>query len=171
MRKTAFASLVFLSVGMTQASAAQESVNREALVNLTGVYVLIEGLPDDVAKAGLSVTQLQTDVELRLRQSGVRVLTTREERASVPGNPTLYVNVNAMEIAPKFYAFNAALELEQDVTLVRAPSVVLYSARTWSASSTLGTVSRGELADHVRQKVRDKTDEFINAYLATNPKR
>jgi|SoiMethySBSTD1v2_1073268.scaffolds.fasta_scaffold3308556_1 hypothetical protein len=57
---------------------------RNSLRGLLGVEVIVEDLKPEVERAELSRTQLQTDVELRLRQSGIRVL-TEEERYGVVG--------------------------------------------------------------------------------------
>jgi len=43
-------------------------------------------------------------------------------------------------------------------------------ATTWSATGIIGTVGSQKLGS-VRDDVRDLTDQFINAYLAANPKR
>ena len=43
-------------------------------------------------------------------------------------------------------------------------------APTWSAAGVIGTVGYQKLGS-LREDVRDLTDQFINAYLAANPKR
>jgi len=170
--KAVLATLLLLSA-LTSVSVAQgddEVLTRPSLVGLKGVFVLVEDLPDVAERAGLSKTQLQTDVELRLRQGGVPVL-SQEQRRTAPGNPTLYVNVNVLQVSPEFYAFSALMELEQNVQLLRAPSITQVGVPTWSATGTLGTWSRDNFSDKVRQRVKDMTDQFVNAYLAVNPKR
>jgi hypothetical protein len=59
---------------------------RATLRGVEGVLVVVEDLGDDVEQAGLTRQQLQTDVELRVRQAGIRVL-TRAEREGMPGTP------------------------------------------------------------------------------------
>jgi hypothetical protein len=51
---------------------------RDTLRGLTEVSVLVEYLPDDVEREGLSREHLTRDIEARLRQAGLRVLTISE---------------------------------------------------------------------------------------------
>jgi len=85
------------------------------------------------------------------------------------GCPYLYVNVQVFKNPARFYAYSAKVELRQRVTLVHNPAVSIL-AGTWSATGTIGTVGSHKLAS-LRDNVRDLTDQFINAYLAANPKR
>ncbi|MGH7183812.1 MAG: hypothetical protein ACREJN_17800, partial [Nitrospiraceae bacterium] len=68
------------------------SDKRDTLRGLREISVLVEYLPDDVEREGLSRTQLQHDIEMRLRQAGLRVLTI-SEIANSPGAPYLYVAI------------------------------------------------------------------------------
>ena len=61
------------------------------------------------------------------------------------------------------------VELRQRVTLIQNPSMRVL-APTWSAAGVIGTVGYQKLGS-LREDVRDLTDQFINAYLAANPKR
>jgi hypothetical protein len=74
------------------ATVADNEFERESLKGLQGVGVLIENLNADAERAGLDSSTLTTDVELRLRQAGIVVL-SRAERVRAPGSPYLYVNV------------------------------------------------------------------------------
>jgi hypothetical protein len=65
---------------------------RDTLRGLREVSVLVEYLPDDVEREGLSREHLTRDIEVRLRQAGLRVLTI-SEIAKSPGAPYLYVAV------------------------------------------------------------------------------
>jgi hypothetical protein len=55
-------------------AAAQVSLGKESLKQLGPVRVLVEDLNPDLIKDGLDKAQLQQDVELRLRRSGIKVL-------------------------------------------------------------------------------------------------
>ena len=48
--------------------------------------VLVEDMTDDAKRLGLNTVQIQTDVELKLRLAGIKVL-TKEERYGTPGTP------------------------------------------------------------------------------------
>src|SRR5436190_14268051 len=69
------------------------SPTRTTLRRLQGVGVSVEGITPEVAQAGLTREQLETDITLRLRQSGVKVLETPAERSAAPGCPCLNVNL------------------------------------------------------------------------------
>src|SRR2546425_12694340 len=86
---------------------------RATLRGLSGVGVIIENLPDpEVERAGLTRQQLQTDVELQLRQAGITVLTW-EETPKTPGAPSLYVRVNVWVHSDRPPFFNIDVELNQ----------------------------------------------------------
>src|SRR2546429_6513667 len=87
---------------------------RATLRGVEGVRVVIEDLGPEVERAGLTKQQLQTDVELRLRQASIRILTTKEERFGTPGAPYLYINVNVMLDSVGLAIFGIHVELCQD---------------------------------------------------------
>ena len=157
---------MFLLLAASAATAGDDEFSRPSLKGLKGVYVLVEPLEAEVERDGLNQTSIQTDVELRLRQAGIKVL-TEAERLAAPGTPFLYVLVNAKSGSP--YAFSINVELCQDVRLDRDPSMQISGATTWSVTA-VGTVGRNNLRD-IRDMVKDYVDRFINAYLSVNPKK
>src|ERR1700686_187081 len=94
-------------------SAAQTEPERDSLKGLTGVYVLIEDLPNDATQAGLTTDTFRTDVELRLRRSGIKVL-GREELFRTPGEPRLYSNVNVLCDRSGICAYSVSVSFQQD---------------------------------------------------------
>ena len=168
--KTVLAALTLLSTTVVSPLVGQgdDETSRATLAGLTGVYVLVEQISDEAQRDGLDTTQIRTDVELKLRQAGITVL-TRQEWLSTAAAPYLYVNVQVLKNPAKFYVFSANVELGQRATLVHDPSMSVL-ATTWSATGTIGTVGSQKVGS-VREDVRDLTDQFINAYLAANPKR
>ncbi|MBN1391992.1 MAG: hypothetical protein JW947_04220 [Sedimentisphaerales bacterium] len=145
--------------------------DRDTLMGLRGVLVLVEDLNPEVEKYGLTKQQLQIDVELRLRQNGIRVL-SQKERLSTSEAPYLYVNVNTMTDrtdSPRLVSFSILLELKQNVFLVKDTSPLkLCTASTWQ-SFLMGRVDLGKIT-FIRDSVKDIVDKFINDYLAANPK-
>jgi Putative peptidoglycan binding domain len=103
---------------------------------------------------------------LRLRQAGIRILTTKEERFGTPGAPYLYINVNVMLRSEGLAVFNIFVELNQDASLKTDGSLATVS--TWNVGVT-GSVGKQRLSD-IRNFVRDSVDNFINAYLSVNPR-
>ncbi len=168
--KAVLAPLALLSASVLSPLVAQgdNEGTRATLAGLTGVYVLVEHIPDEAQRDGLDTTQIRTDVELKLRQAGITVL-TQQEWLSTAAAPYLYVNVQAIKNSAGIYAFTVDVELRQRVTLIQNPSMRVL-APTWSATGIIGTVGSQKIGS-VREDVRDLTDQFINAYLAANPKR
>src|SRR2546426_1004036 len=137
--KTVLAVLALLSATLVSPLVGQEDdeYTRKTLAGLT-MYVLVEHIPDEAERDGLDTTQIRTDVELKLRQAGISVL-THEEWLSTAAAPYLYVNVQVFKNPANFYAYSANVELRQRVTLVHSPSTSAL-ATTWSAHGTIGTV-------------------------------
>src|SRR2546427_13051688 len=121
--KTALATLALLSASVLSPLVAQgdNEGTRATLAGLTGVYVLVENIPDEVQRDGLDTTQIRTDVELKLRQAGITVLTQQEWRSTAAA-PVLYVNVQVIKNPANLYAYSADVELRQRVTLVHNPA-------------------------------------------------
>src|SRR5208282_415483 len=68
------------------------TTKQEALVGLKGVYVYVDKMDPQTERLGLTQDQIKTDVELRLRKAGVRIL-TKEEWLETSERPYLWVNV------------------------------------------------------------------------------
>jgi hypothetical protein len=146
---------------------AQDNENtRLTLRGLQGVSLHVEPLDPQIEKSGLTKNQIQTDTELKLKLSGINVL-TGEEFIKASGHPFLYVDVNISMLKTQItrYLFYIRVELNQEVTLVRKPGTKV-SAVTWSAGGWGIDFS----SDNIRQTVKTQVDKFIDAYLAENPK-
>ncbi len=146
-------------------AAADIEYERETLRGLRGIRVVVERLPPEAERDGLTRSTIQTDVELKLRQAGIPLL-SRADRP--PGSPYLYVNVNTYQSRVGLYAFSVQAGLVQFVILERNRNIT-SQATTWEATGSVGAVGSEKLSE-VRNAVRDMVDEFINAYLAVNPK-
>jgi hypothetical protein len=133
---------------------------RASLKGLGAVAVMVGILGPNWEGNGLTVSQLQTDVELRLRQGGIRV--THEARGY------LTVNVTIAKGEAGTYAVNILLRLNQMVRLERNLQNIPNLGTTWQTDD-LFLIGAGRLRD-VRSKVADLVDKFINAYLEQNPK-
>ena len=140
--------------------------DRETLRGLKGFHVLVAELKDDIKQAGLTGSILKTDVELKFRKAGIRIL-TRDEALLTPGKPHLFVQVRAIKLkSPRGLFYLALVSFGQDAILSRNHSIQT-SLVTWE-DSFLGTTS--EPLRSIREAVSDLVDEFMNDYLAVNPK-
>jgi hypothetical protein len=147
--------------GMNGASKS----SRESLTNIVTLEVLIEDLSPESEAAGLSRDQITTDVELRLRKSGIKV---REQGQGVKPTPILYVNAHlVMAQSGGSFVYTINVSVEQDVKVIANDRFCLAS--TWS-SSKLGLVGHDKIARVARDVIGDLVDEFLNDYLSVNPK-
>ena len=162
MTRVACLCLALALLTVRPASASDSPRDRATLKGLKGVVVIVESLEAVVERDGLTASQLQTDVELRLRQSGIRVI----EAAGDPDVPVLYVNVNAMKQSTgNTYVYEAEVSVFQTCRIIATNGFAL--AQTWSVSNvaSVGVANFGRVA---RDLVRDETDTFINAFLSVN---
>lgn len=145
--------------------------NRESLAGLEGVVVKIEISNEDDAKNwGLRKEQLKNDVELKLRLAGIKVLPEEEkEKESVWEHPHLIVGITPIiKNKLEFSVFCIELFLAQSVRLTRDRTITIF-ATTWE-TGWVGSVDKVKFVSEVREKLKDRVDEFINDYLAANPK-
>lgn len=138
---------------------------QETSANLKGIstlYVVIEALPAGAKTLGLSKDAIQTDVELKLRLAGIRIVTP-EEGKNLPGRAFVYI---AVSVANDARAADFDIYLDQDARLERnsqfAPAV-----ETWRTGSLISNPS----AQGIRTEIKDGIDEFLNAWLSVNPRK
>ena len=150
-----------LSGGVPARLDAQQPAEMAAFTKLPVLQVVIEDLHPDAERNGLRRSQLQTDVELTLREAGIRVT----------NNAVDYVDVNLNARQPTdwtdLYAYSLHVSLHRRV-VVEANGMDML-AEVWSKGS-VGIVGSARWRD-MRNMVRDEVDTFINAYLSVNPKR
>ena len=141
---------------------------RDTLRGLREVSVLVEYLPDDVEREGLSREHLKHDVEARLGLAGLRVLTI-SEIANSPGAPYLYVAVYPIT-APSVNvnAYAIGLTLKQLVRLSR-DSTTEFFATTWEGSAPPSSLSAPRVPD-IRARILDAVGRFLIDYQAMNLK-
>lgn len=160
--------VTLLGLLVTPSWAIDEQSSRATLRGLPGVEVSIEALAPEVEQAGLTRQHLQTDVELRLRLAGIRVL-THEERLTAVGQPWLYVNVNvALNRTLGLTVYNIDVELYQKVFLDTGAVTSGVPAVTWD-KGMMGTRAMNDFSN-IRESLRGQIDAFIDAYLSVNPR-
>ncbi len=139
------------------AFATDDERSRKTLKGISALTVVVEHVANDIDPSGTLISQIQTDVELKLRLAGIMVNQESEQ--------FLYVDANIVRIESGRYIFNCILELNQGVTLKRNNTFCF--ACTWSANCAGITNS----LEKIRDSVKDLVDIFINAYLSVNPKK
>jgi hypothetical protein len=163
--KNILLAVVVITISCPTWAGATDLIPRESLKGLNGINVLIEQLRPEVETLGLTREQLQSDVELRFRMAGIRVASNDEEgllTVSLTGAGT-------PRGGRKSWYFSLLVSYSQLVSLVRAPDIRVVGT-TWSRGF-VGRVWEQELIRTLRDTVSDLVDEFINDYLAVNPKK
>ncbi len=141
---------------------------RETLTGLKSVYVLVT-VSQYLMESGLSDAALRADAERGLRSAGIRVA-TETELPALPGSPVLGVVVNGGLVQSTTgqelgYIANVEVALHQLARLEQNSSIRSIAV-TWSVEKIVISPS----AEAVHQAVHDLTAQFVNAYLAVNPK-
>ncbi len=140
---------------------------RETLSGLDGVKVHVEPLKPERGGYELDTTRVKTDVELKLRLAGIKVL-SHEEWLQSKGNPCISLTIKVAEYPypPGSWVFSANLQLVEFAFLLRKPSE--RTVITWQSGGYTGITT--DISAAIRAEVKDQADKFINAYLAANPK-
>ncbi len=141
---------------------AQNSFQESSLKGISALFVDVEYLPVSAKPLGLTKETIQTDVELKLRLAGMRVVALGEG-VKLPGSPYLYVNVNLTADAR---AGSVNIDLEQDALLQRNGEFAT-AVTTWHT----GALMTNPTAQDIRAEVKDVVDKFLNDWLSVNPKK
>ena len=138
---------------------------------LKTVSVLVEHLAPETEADGLSTHQIQTDVELRLREAGINVIDIKEANKLKPNPPYLYINVNCLKLLDESrYVVAIQVEMAENATLERHATRLVIGVTTWSRGF-VGIFGQNVFSQSVRQEIRDKVDAFLNDYLKANQKK
>jgi len=135
-----------------------DELSRETLMGITVVWVEVMSITPEIEKAGLTRSQIQTDVEQKLHLTKLNVEHEKN------GWPRLLVYVNILKTSYGAYAYVVNLELEQLVYLERNKKP--NRATTWST----GVFGIARELDEIRSAIKDRADVFLNAWLSVNPK-
>ena len=143
--------------------AIDDITSRETIRGIKKLHVIVDMQPFFLENEGLSKSKIKKDVELKLRLEEIRVL-TEEEFKKEKRRPLLYININGMKGSGGLLLYEVAVQLMQDVSLERRPSLKLL-APTWE----VGSMGLGETKE-IRKSIKDNVDAFIDVYLSVNPK-
>lgn len=162
--------VVLAGVQLTNAentTATYPVPERYGLKGLRGFYVQVDSLPYDVEAKGLTRQGLLRDVELQLRKGGALVLSPEQGRDN-PNAPRLHVRILAGKTDHRsLFNYAIVVDFGQPAVLAR-DSAITVDAVTWSkaGSGLVKDKKVSEIAKHTSEIV----DEFLNAYLAENPR-
>jgi hypothetical protein len=162
MRKLTFA-LVIIAFwcAPTKGTAQQltiDQLGRESLRGLKGIWLSVAvGATTTPEKQSIQYS-LQTEVEVQLRQAGIRIL-TREEWNNEPGKPWLLVVATVHD---------AHAEFRQQVQLTRETSIMTVG-ETWRTGGQVVANDPDPLSA-LRRAVREEVTKFVNSFLTMNAK-
>ena len=161
MKKVILVLLFFYSALTAFASDSPHS--RESLKGLKSIKVwasMEEEIP------GLTVNQIQTDAELKLRMAGITCYGYDKELEKVV-DADLFVSISSMKISDTvLYVYDITISLSQ---VIDANTDYFPYLSTWDIS-TIGYGGRDVISQSIRDAIKDGMDIFINAYLSVNPK-
>jgi hypothetical protein len=156
--------LIYPQISFSEAQAASRE-ERESLMGLRGIQVVIEDIDEDPRAEGLSKDRIRTTVERVLRSSGIPLL---QDQDAVTSRAWLHVQVGTLKDVSGRYAYMIRVFLRQKVFLEDGPSYAI-SAITWESPIVIGTI-RGSNLRQLVVTTEEKTKEFATDFLAQNPR-
>jgi hypothetical protein len=132
-------------------------------LNSISVMIFVDGFED------LTDTTIRTDVELKLRMAGIKVID--EDDTKLISDAILYVEVIGYKLPDHpMYSFGIQVQVRQYGTFKRflGNEELILGVETWSVN-TVGYAGEDKM-DYIRDGVKEFIDQFLNAYLSVNPK-
>jgi hypothetical protein len=169
--KASKAILLMILLLLAQAEGDAEKLTGSTLKGLDTVFVALEwanGLEVDGQALGIRREKLQTDVELRLRKAGIKVVDfdTAAKRHDVA---MLQIVISVQKMGKlAWYASQLNVSVFQWARLSRDPKIESLVG-TWTYHSSIGGAEENRFAEFTREGLRDAVDDFINVYLKFNP--
>jgi hypothetical protein len=145
----------------------------DCLKGLEGVEVLVEEVSAELEECNLTAIQIQSDVEAKLREAEIKILSKEENEKIQPlRKPYLYVKIKSQKLPWKrlVLAYSIEISLKQLVSLPAQPkpSRKPFFAPTW-CKNIVGAAVPKDFSE-ILEGVHQLTDNFIKDYLAANPK-
>jgi hypothetical protein len=167
-RISAMMSAAFAAVMLATGTAGELTDKQLSLAEIDTLYVFVQGLTEETKREGLTTEQIQSAVEDKLKQMGIKVV-PEEESLKIAGSPVLYVNISANKrTRTPAFVYHVDVGILQKVILVREPKIRTMSI-TWNKGQ-LGYCPSISLAKSLRETVGYLMDRFQEDYRAANPK-
>ena len=145
----------------------------DCLKGLEGVEVLVEEVKAELENYNLTAIQIQADVEAKLREAEIKVLSKEENEIIQPlRKPYLYVKINTRKLPwrREVVAYSVEIALKQLAILPAQPKSAKkpFYAPTWH-QNVIGAAMPKDFPE-IRDGVGQILEKFIEAYQAANPK-
>ncbi len=171
MKLRAVVATLFIAA-CTLNAPAQTSTDRESLRGITKVRVIYRVAPDKIKEHGIDLTQVDTDIKLKLRKSGISVIEPENDKPA-DYDASLVVSIQVLTVDASTSSFAVTLSLQQWAYLTRtsqpAGARQAVYATTWDRGGGIGSSGPNDIRRTIREMLSDSTDRFLNDYLAVNP--
>ena len=147
--------LAFLTV--TASAQMFVPTGRDTLRGLPGVEVLVESLPPELERVGLTTVGLRTELEQRLKAGGVLVFANQKENPS-PAKPYLYVHLNPIELPGQLQAVAVQVHVRQTLQSLVTNSQIV-NAMTWDVHTVIAM--RPSEVSVLKETVLEMVDRFV----------
>lgn len=157
--------IVILATLLISPASAQHESSR-SLYGLDEAGILPADLQPDAERRGTQRAKFQDDIERRLQQAGIHVLTEDKWKAA-PGKPLLDLNIKAAPLDSfPVYSVSTRLQLRQPACLTRN-LILCETAVTWEDGSATRMLSVSRLSSP-QDDIHTAADRFIDAYRKAN---
>jgi len=156
---------LLLTAGPAQPGQLFVPSGKDTLRALPGVEVIVESVPSDLDRAGLTAPSLKADLVRRLEASGITVYASQAE------NPSLakaYLDVRITAVAlPRQAGYAAAVQMQLRQTLA---SLVTESKVVNAVSWDTGVLVNVTVSDvpRLRTELHALMEEFVNDWRAVH---
>ncbi len=162
---------LLLTAAPAQAGQLFVPSGKDTLRALPGVEVIVEGVPAELQRSGLTQISIKADVTRALEAGGVRVYASQ---AANPSPAKAYLDLRLTALggaqprnggAPADYAVAVQLHVRQTLASVVTESKVVNAA-TWDAG-TLVSLAASDLL-RLRDEIQALVNEFVEDWKAVH---
>jgi hypothetical protein len=177
-RNALLAAVLFAGHAALHAQTPHFARDEQSLRGLAGVSVTVV-VENERNGEVPQEAELQTAVELKLRQAGIRVISMPElPKVTAPvGSLNVIVSiVKSMDVkgVQLGYAYCVRLAVYQAARLIGndiAAAIGPFIVTTWDSSGGIGVIGRENADKLIRDAVGAKVDQFASAFLTQNPRK
>ena len=146
-------------LGVSAGLAGDAALDRATLKGIKAVGVIIDQLPQEFPREGVTAEMLQTRLSERLRDANITVDPAAKEFVGL--------RLTSVRASRGPYAVCIGIGLYQPVTLVRDPSM-RSAPQTWEIETVLMADPK-VLYRAAMESVDDLATRFVTAYRSVNP--
>lgn len=152
---------------ITEAQNESYDHDAESLRGLRGIRVLVVNPHGEAVNDGLTEAKLRAEIESRLRQGGILLLSAQESQEA---GSYLVVNARTAKIHEEdSYVWNIEVSVKQNARLDRDPNVWVQNVRTWSRGG-FGSSPTRDMSRTITRAVGNYAGSFIQDYQSVNPR-